>query len=276
MQVAENLNHPEWNRADATAEIQTHAEELKPAIRGRFFSGLVMPSERGQMNKSIEIQRGLGDRPCKLFGQLRISGARTTAVAAVAVSAAISMLVAALALPSEVKADDNEVRTFTVDVSTGFPYLQNDIDPAEGQDVFSPGDTFIQDGSIYPEGTIPTGKTDFDPNTPGAIGKYRVRGTFTTDLANFKRAAAHGTSAAPDLAFATEIFSLGDHRTIILTDGTWPNAYFSAHRVVLGGTGRFRDVVGEVHEENIGENKHGFCNLRVTFKLRKVGEGHGR
>jgi hypothetical protein len=193
-----------------------------------------------------------------------------TDVVAVALTAAISTLAAALVFPSKIMADDDQVRTFTVDVSTGFPYLQNDIDPAEGQDVFSPGDTFIQDGSIYPEGTIPTGKTDFDPNTPGAIGKYRVRGTFTTDLANFKRAAAHDRSAPPDMAFATEMFSLGNHRTIILTDGTWPNAYFSARRVVLGGTESFRDVVGEVHEENIGENKHGFCNLRVTFKLRKV------
>ena len=188
---------------------------------------------------------------------------------------AISTMAAALAVPSKIMADDDQERTFIVDVSTGFPYLQNDIDPAEGQDVFSPGDTFIQDGSIYPEGTIPTGKTDFDPDTPGAIGKYRVRGTFTTGFANFQRAAAKEKGAAPDLAFATEIFSFGNDRGIILTDGTWPNAYFSARRVVLGGAGRFRGVVGEVHAENIGENRLGFCNFRVTFKLRKVGEGHG-
>jgi hypothetical protein len=182
----------------------------------------------------------------------------------------MSMLAAALVFPSKIMADDDQVRTFTVDVSLGFPYFQNDIDPAEGQDVFSPGDTFIQDGSIYPEGTIPNGKTDFDPNTPGTIGKYRARGTWTTDLANFTRAAAKDKSAAPDLAFASEMFSLGNDQTFILTDGTWPNAYFSARRVVLGGTGRFRDVVGEVHEENIGENVHGFCNFRVTFKIRKA------
>jgi hypothetical protein len=226
----------------------------------------------------MESRRILVSPALKLFPYVRNSSRanRRATVAAAALTAAISMLAAALVFPSKTMADDDQVRTFTVDVSTGFPYVQNDVDPAEGQDVFSPGDTFIQDANIYPEGTVPNGKTDFDPTTPGAIGKYRVRGTFTTDLANFKRAAANDRTAAPDLAFATEIFSFGNDRTIILTDGTWPNAYFSARRVVLGGTGRFRDVIGEVHEENIGENKHGFCNLRVTFKIRKVDDGHRR
>lgn len=75
------------------------------------------------------------------------------------------MLAAALALPSKIMANDDEVRTFTVDVALGFPYFQNNIDPAEtaqNPNAFSPGDTFIQDGSIYPEGTIPKGKTNFD------------------------------------------------------------------------------------------------------------------
>jgi hypothetical protein len=198
---------------------------------------------------------------------------------AVAFFAAISLLAAAQALPSKIKADDAEVKTFTVDVAFGLPYFQNNIDPAEtaqNPNAFSPGDTFLQDGNIYPEGTIPNGKTDFDPDTSGAIGKYRARGTWTTDLANFERAAGKDNSAAPDLAFATEMFSLGNDGGIILTDGTLPNAYFSARRVVLGGTRSFLDIVGEVHEQNIGENKLGFCNLRVTFKVRKVGERDGR
>jgi len=49
----------------------------------------------------------------------------------------------------------------------------------------------------------------------------------------------------------------------------------SAVRVVIGRTGRSRDVIGEVHAENIGENRLGFCNFRVTFKLRKVEEVRG-
>jgi hypothetical protein len=208
--------------------------------------------------------------------KLKINTLNTSMVTIAAVG---MLLAAALALPSKIMANDAEVKTFTVDVAFALPYFQNNIDPAEtaqNPSAFSPGDTFIQDGNIYPEGTIPNGKTDFDPDTPGAIGKYRARGTWTTDFANFERATGKDSSAAPDLGFATEMFSLARGGGILLTDGTLPNAYFSARRVVLGGTGRFLETVGEVHEQNIGENKLGFCNLRVTFKVRKLGEGGGR
>jgi hypothetical protein len=219
------------------------------------------------MNKKIEFGRG----PIRTS---RTPGIRIAA-AAIAVTAAISILTAALVAPPKILANDDDVRTFTVDVAFGLPYFQNNVNPAALPTDFFPGDTFIQDGNIYPQGTIPNGKTEFDPAAPGAIGKYRMRGTWTTDLANFERASAHDKTAAPDMAFATEMFSLLDDKTILLTDGTVPNAYFSARRVVLGGTGSFREVVGEAHEVNIGDNKLGFCNFRVTFKLRKVSDGHG-
>jgi len=232
------------------------------------------------MNKAIELGRILASRPWKLSGQLRISRTTRTAATVVAVLIAISMLAAALAVPSKMLADDNDVRTFVVDVAFRNPYYQNNVDPAEtvqNSAAFSPGDTFIQYGNIYPGGTIPEGKTNFDPDTaPGVIGVYMARGTWTTDLANFLKAAENDRSAAPDLAFATEIFSFDDNRGTILTDGILPNAHFSARRVVLGGTRSFRDIVGEVQEENIGENNINYCNLRVTFKIRKVVEGHGR
>jgi hypothetical protein len=31
-----------------------------------------------------------------------------------------------------------------------------------------------------------------------------------------------------------------------------------------------RDIVGEIKEENIGENNSGFCNLRVTFLVKRA------
>jgi hypothetical protein len=172
---------------------------------------------------------------------------------------------------SQTDRDKDKTTTFTVDVALGTPYFQNNVNPAADPSAFSPGDTFIQDGNIYPANTIPGGKTTFDPKTPGAIGKYRARGTFTTDLANFLRAVEHDTHADSDLAFATEMYTFLSDKSILMTDGTWPNAHFSANRVVLGGTGLFRNVVGEVHVENIGENIETlFCNFRVTFKLRQV------
>jgi hypothetical protein len=223
------------------------------------------------MKSKVEFQWTLGRRAFSSIHEWwkSVRSAGAMGLAALAIMAAISMLVAALVLPSKIMADDDEVSSFTVDVALGSPYFQNDIDPAEGQVVFTAGDTFIQDGNIYPENTIPNGKTDFDPNTSGAIGKYKVRGTWTTDSPHFELAAAHMT-APPDLAFASEIFSFGNDQTLILTDGILPNAYFSARRVVLGGTGRFRGVIGEVHEDNIGENSSTSCNFRVTFKIRKA------
>ena len=100
----------------------------------------------------------------------------------------------------------------------------------------------------FPAVQSPWERLTSDPNAPGAIGQYRARGTFTTDLANFLLAVARDKRAAPDMAFASEMFSIANDKSIILTDGTWPNTFFSATRVVLGGTGSFRDVVGEVQE----------------------------
>ena len=183
-------------------------------------------------------------------------------VRTLALATAISVLAGALVFPSAILAgDDDKVRIFTVDVAQdGATNAQNNVDPSQAPELFFPGDTGIQEGTIYPAGTLPSGKADNDPNAPGGIGKYRFRGTYTSG----------DPTASPFVAFATEMFSLPDDRTTILTDGNWPNAHFSAYRVVLGGTGLFRDVVGEVFEENIGENKSGFCNLRVTFRLKKA------
>jgi len=211
------------------------------------------------MNEAIRFERDAISRACKLFKGIRSSRAR--AKVAVALAAVIPVLGAVLTSPSRIMAADADVTTFTVDVALTLPYFQNNVKPAETKkdpNAFSPGDTFIQDGNIYPGGTIPNGNTDFDPASPGAIGKYEVRGTWITDLANFEAAAAHNTGAAPNMAFASEIFFLANGQATIMTDGMYPNAYFSALRAVLGGTGNFRGIVGEIREENIGETGLGF------------------
>jgi hypothetical protein len=187
---------------------------------------------------------------------------------------AISVMATALIFPSVTRAqdgdeittsEDREFKTLTIDVGQiGSTNAQNDVDPSEGHSTFTRGDAFILDGNIYPNGTLPRGKAHNDPNAPG-IGKYTIRATTTGD-----------PSTVPTVAFATELFLLPDDGTSILTDGLWPNEGFSAHRVVLGGTGRFRYSIGEVYEENLGLNKDGFCNLRVTFRLRKALARHDR
>jgi hypothetical protein len=227
------------------------------------------------MKKTMQLMRSLAGR---VYNAARASwnGSRPrTKVAVVAVpltTVAISVFAAALVFPSQIWANnDDEISTFTVDVAESpVNYKQNDVEPSEGQDVVSPGDIFLQEGTIYPAGTLPRGKANNDPNAPGGIGKYRARGAFTIDSANFEKAVEGLPGAKPELGLATEIYSFHEDGTSILTDGVWPNAHFSARRVVLGGTGQFRDIVGEIKEENIGENIYGFCNLRVTFLVKRV------
>jgi hypothetical protein len=230
------------------------------------------------MNKTVESKRSFVDRAFDKLGVSRNSKQprAKVAVAALALTAAgISVLAAGLISLSVSRANgDNEFTTFTVDVTQdGNTNKQIDVDPSEGQLVSSKGDAFIVEGNIYPEGSIPSGVADPNP-TAQVIGRYRLRGTLTADTAEFNRAVAGDPSAPPILAFATEAFSLPDDGTTILADGVWPNARLSANRVVLGGTGRFAGVAGEVYEKNIGENSTGFCNSRVTFRLKRLAAGH--
>jgi hypothetical protein len=160
---------------------------------------------------------------------------------------------------------------FTVDVAQdGGNYVQNSVDPSAPKDLFARGDTGILDGTIYPAGTLPDGHANNDPNAPGGIGKYRWIATYTTNTADFLKSLAHEPGAPPVVAFASELFSLPDDGATILTTGVWPNVNFTLNRAVLGGSGRFRDIVGESRVQNLGENRTGFCNLRVTFILRKA------
>jgi hypothetical protein len=223
----------------------------------------------------MESENRPGNRVLNAFGRLwnGSPSEKTARYAVVALTTvAVSVIATALILPSATRAQDGdeimtsgdrEFKTLTVDVAQiGSTNAQNDVDPSEGQSTFTRGDMFILDGNIYPNGTLKRGKADNDPTVPG-IGKYTIRATATGK-----------PDMVPTVAFATELFELPDDATSLLTDGPWPNEGFSAHRVVLGGTGRFRYSVGEVYEENLGLNKDGFCNLRVTFRLKKTSGRH--
>jgi hypothetical protein len=226
------------------------------------------------VKKTMDFTRNLADR---VYNAARVawnSSRPRTKLAVVTLpltTVAISVFAAALVFPSQVLANnDDEISTFTVDVSLTPVFKQNDVDPSEGQNAASPGDTFFQEGTIYPAGTLTRGKPNNDPNAPGAIGKYISRGVFTQGVEDFEKASNGLPGARPDEGFATEIYSFHEGGGSIMTDGIWPNPTFSAHRVVLGGTGQFRDIVGESKEENLGENVYGFCNFRVTFHVKRA------
>ena len=113
---------------------------------------------------------------------------RRVPAGALTILTAMSAVGAALVFTSSIQAEnEHEVTTFTVDVAQDAKTnMQNDVNPAEGQDVFSRGDTFILSGNIYRAGTLPSGKANNDPNAPGAIGTYRMQGTYWTDTAKFR------------------------------------------------------------------------------------------
>jgi hypothetical protein len=69
--------------------------------------------------------------------------------------------------------------------------------------------------------------------------------------------------------YVTELYLFPDDTQSVLADGQIPNLFLSLERPVLGGTGRFKNVSGQLREENIGLNRTGACNYRVTFKLSK-------
>jgi hypothetical protein len=200
------------------------------------------------------------------------------AIAALAsTTTAVSLLSVALMFPPAGRADNrDEFEAFTVDVTQdASTNAQNNLDPSKGQDTLSRGDTFIVDGALYAAHTLQDGIDDPDANEH-PIGSYRLRGTtLVKNTEEYLRAFAGDLTAPEAMFFATDEFSFGGGNTI-LTEGIWPNSNRSAVRAVIGGTGRFRGVVGEASMRNIGEGSNKFCNARVTFKIRKAWSGHDR
>lgn len=155
--------------------------------------------------------------------------------------------------------DDGEWQTLVYDVTLdGRTYAVNGVDPVKGTEIR--GTTFIVDGKIYPGGTIPRGDgLDIDAR-PGSIAKWVCRGTYNISLEEFQAGVAPAVSTLWQILF--------DARNALMTEGQEGNA--TVHRVVVGGTGRYRGVVGEVKEELLGYNATGFENFRFTFKIRKA------
>jgi hypothetical protein len=156
------------------------------------------------------------------------------------------------------KQDDG---VFTVDVALDATTLiVNHVDPTQPPLVQLPGDTLVIEGTIYRGGTLPSGIADNDPNAPGGIGKIRCRALVLvppTDL------------TTPVATFVTELYSFPDDNQTIIADGPGANLFATVLRAVLGGTRSFDGVSGQLIEKNLGLNKSGACNLRITFRLKK-------
>ncbi len=156
---------------------------------------------------------------------------------------------------------DGDEETFTVDVALdGATLIVNHVDPTQPANVAFPGDTLFISGTIYPNGKLPSGMADNDPNEPGGIGRIRCRALILvqpTDL------------TTPMASFVTELYSFRNDNHTIIADGPGANLDATVLRAVVGGTAQFEGVTGEIIEKNIGMNKTGFCNLRITFHVKR-------
>ena len=168
--------------------------------------------------------------------------------------------------PRQAQAQDREeARTLTLDVAIdGATLALNNNDPANPNNPIR-GTTFTVTGKIFPGGTIPAGITSFDPNQPGSIGTWVCSGVFVADATDI-------FSGKAQIAFHTsQIFMLSDDGTALFTDGLEGAVGVTTHRVVVGGTGMFRNVVGQERQQTIGLNLDGkgLFDLHFTFKLKR-------
>ena len=167
--------------------------------------------------------------------------------------------------PTPAKAQDrDDVKTLDVDVAIdGSTLALNNNDPATPSPVR--GTTFTVTGKIFPGGTIPLGVTPFDPNQPGSIGTWVCSGVFVADAADI-------FSGKAPLAFHTsQIFIFSDSQNQLFTEGLEGPVGVTTHRVVVGGTGKFQNVLGQERQDTTGLNLNGqgLFDLHFTFKLKK-------
>ncbi|MGI8960653.1 MAG: hypothetical protein ACR2IV_12975 [Bryobacteraceae bacterium] len=172
---------------------------------------------------------------------------------------------------------DGRLSSFVVEIKEhASTNAQNNVNPSQDPSVGSRGDTFVVNGTIYPDNSIPPGHHGAPIVGAPKLGLYVQRGVFTENSDQFLKAVAGEKDVPHNIGFVTEILVFHDGSTLLM-DGLWPNASRSTTRVVMGGTGRFSGVVGTVLLENIGEDDDLFCNLRMTFKIRKaIRSGDGR
>jgi hypothetical protein len=186
----------------------------------------------------------------------------------------LSIGVAALALlviaGSSLRGDEgkhNESwRQIVIDVACDASTLVlNTVHPSDTGPVR--GTTFIVNGKIYPGGTIPAGN-GFDISTPGLIGTWVCRGAFNFSISEIMAGSAPGQSTTQGYLFSpTGSLAVDDSLVSVGEEGG-----VTTHRVVSGGTGAYRGMIGEVKQEILGVNSSGLYNFRFTFTIRSAAE----
>jgi hypothetical protein len=147
-------------------------------------------------------------------------------------------------------------QTFTIEVAEDFTrFAYTPVSPADSMP--ERGATFVTEGFLYLEGTIPGDGSTFDPTSQGAIGTWTCRGIHLVSAAEL--------ATAPLWVHTAQLFATLDGGSSLTTDGVEGNIL--VHRAVTGGAGLLRGCAGEQIQELIGFNASGGVNLRVTFVL---------
>lgn len=156
-------------------------------------------------------------------------------------------------------AGDGDTVKLTVDVAEDFSqFVYTPVTPG---DVPRRGSTFITEGNIFPAGTIAGDGASFDPNGPGALGRWYCRGIHLVGLPEI-------LAGAPLWVHTAQLFALPDNKRSLASDGVEGNSL--TVRPVTGGTGSFKGYVGQQRQQLLGFNASGGVNLRVTFVLSRA------
>ena len=180
-------------------------------------------------------------------------------------AAALALLGIAAALAHGDKGKHSETRWKTLVIDVAVDGRTGNVNSASPTDTEPKrGTTAIINGKIYPGGTIAAGDgLDIDTLT-GSIGTWITRHTLNFDASQIA-AGAHPALSSTEYYLFTRT-GVSDGEEALFSEG--PEFGATTHRVVLGGTGRYRGVIGEVQEETLGANSTGFANKRFTFTIR--------
>jgi hypothetical protein len=182
--------------------------------------------------------------------------------------AALALALAGVA-GSSLRGDDNNNnnngrwKTLVIDVAEDArTAVLNQVSPTNA--LPKRGDTVIENGKIYPGGTIPAGN-GFDIDTAGSIGTWVSRGTFNFDFSQALTGGDPIISSTDQYIFSSTGALNGQDS--LMSEGQ-DSFLGTIQRAVVGGTGIYRGTIGEVKVEVLGANSTGFVNRRLTFQIR--------
>lgn len=151
-------------------------------------------------------------------------------------------------------------QTVSFDVaSDGRTFVLNRVDATAA--AIKRGDTYVLNGVIFPDGTIPQGGTksepsSFGPDNAGNIGIWYCRGTFLVNGDQF--------SVEKIQRATTHYFAFTDKNRLI-TEGFEGTVLIN--RAILGGVNQFNAARGLVSMQRLGVNSTGAFNLRFVFNI---------